>query len=296
MRQPREVPSGRGSLPPPGALRARARPAGVAAPEVEGEPSSPAAVDDPDDLHLDNRPVIEITHEIHEMTSAASDALKADPDLFKRDCDLVGVTRIARDEAERSPLVKTEEGVRHELVEGTPRIRKILFPTLKERQSVLAQWVRYDKKEKKRKLTRPDGDVVAALLNRGEWPTVRELVGIAEAPFMRPDGTICQTPGYDAATRLLYVPTIPFPAVADDPPKADARAGLGELTDLLVDFPYEAPAHRMVPVAHLLTLLARPAIWGSTPRFVTTRTPAAAARACKRTSSRCLLRAVACRG
>src|SRR5262249_57154066 len=52
----------------------------------------------------------------------------------------------------------------------------------------------------------PPLDAVRALLAREVWPReIVPIVGITETPVMRPDGSILDTPGYDAATRLVYV-------------------------------------------------------------------------------------------
>jgi hypothetical protein len=79
---------------------------------------------------------------------------------------------------------------------------------------------------------------------------------------------LIQSPGYDAATGYLYVPNLSFPTVAARPTQADAQAALAELADVFVDFPFRDDAARYVPIAALLTLLARPAILGSVPGFV----------------------------
>lgn len=243
----------------PPVTRKPVRPSSPNAPEGGG------SEDDDPDVHLDGRPVIEISHEIEAMTTKASDSLSGDPRLFKRDCELVHVTRVTADEAENSAIVETEAGPRRELVEGTPRIHTLGHATLKERLSTLVQWLKFNAKKKKYVYTRPDGDVVAALIARKTWPSVRPIVAIAESPFLRPDGSICQTAGYDRATARLYLPSIRFLKVPEHPTQADAAKALAMVADLFVDFPHEKPAHRMVPIAHVSTLLARPAITGCTP-------------------------------
>lgn len=118
-----------------------------------------------------------------------------------------------------------------------------------------------------REITPPQA-IVAQFLAAGEWPGIRRLVGVSESPFMRPDGTICQSPGYDAATGYIYAPSADYPRVDDEPTQAQAAEALALLVDVFRDFPHVTPAARIVPVAALLTLLARPAIAGSIPAFV----------------------------
>ncbi len=195
--QPREPPQPT-SLP--GASRAKRGPAaGAAAPEMKrGTEQDPAL----EERLGDGRPEIRISSEVMEMTSQASAALQGDPTIYKRNDQLVHVTHTTREEVESSRVVDTDDGPRRELVEGTPRIRIVQFPTLKERLSAVAQFLKYDSRRKEKWVpARPDGDVVAALLARGEWKDVRHLRGIVETPTLRPDGSILQgEPRYDAAT------------------------------------------------------------------------------------------------
>ena len=97
---------------------------------------------------------------------------------------------------------------------------------------------------------------------------MRELVGITETPTMRPDGSIVQKPGYDAVTGYLYEPAEAFPPVPDQPTQADACKALLALNEIFVDFPYVSEAARSVPIAAILTLVARPAIEGAVPAFI----------------------------
>ena len=52
---------------------------------------------------------------------------------------------------------------------------------------------------------------------RGRW-SFPHIETVSETPTLRPDGTIIQEPGYDAATATLYLPNAEFPPVPDDAP------------------------------------------------------------------------------
>ena len=81
----------------------------------------------------------------------------------------------------------------------------------------------------------PD-DVADALLSRGGNWKLPILSGITKTPFLRRDGSICETPGYDAASGLLYKPgNQDFPAIPQQPSKDDALAALAFLDHLLDD-------------------------------------------------------------
>jgi hypothetical protein len=98
------------------------------------------------------------------------------------------------------------------------------------------------------------------LARAGGWK-VRPLIGIIEAPTLRPDGSILEEPGYDEATGLLFDQgDTEFPAVPPSPSQEDARAALQLLLALLKDFPFVAAADRSAALSALLTGLVRKSI------------------------------------
>jgi len=88
------------------------------------------------------------------------------------------------------------------------------------------------------------------------------LVGLTEAPTLRPDGSILQEPGYDAATRLVYVPspTCIVPPIPFTPSAAERAAALALVDDVLADFPVADTASHANALAGLLTPLVAPVI------------------------------------
>lgn len=81
------------------------------------------------------------------------------------------------------------------------------------------------------------------------------LDGLAVAPFLRPDGTICADPGYDEATRLYLLAgvTVEVPEVPTD---ADVAAAVALVDEVLCDFPLATAADR----AHAFSALLTPAV------------------------------------
>lgn len=219
----------------------------------------------------DPRPIIQISTELHHNVDRSVVALKADPHLYQRDGKLTHVTRVTREQSEKSPTVPVDTGTpHHALVEGSPQIMEMGVATLRERLTKFAVYQKWNERSQGYKGSLPTDPIVTATHARGEWP-VRTLVGITETPTLRPDGSVVQDAGYDAATGYLYVPSEPFPRVPDKPTQLDAVKALRELVEIFADFPYvkdKEDAHRMVPVAAILTLIARPAIQGATPAFV----------------------------
>lgn len=96
------------------------------------------------------------------------------------------------------------------------------------------------------------------LLARGEWkfPALRAVVN---TPLLRRDGSVLDTPGFDAATGLLLdFDARAFPRVPTAPTKADAAVALEKLDHLLRGFPFDCEAARSVALAAILTAPVRP--------------------------------------
>lgn len=203
----------------------------------------------------DDRPEIRITANTHEVTDAMVGALRDEPGLYHRDHTLVHV--VVSDEVKKGEIVL--------VTKGTPQTRDLQLSTLIDLVSKRAVCMSWDARIERYVHKAPPKDRVRAVLERGQWPGLPELVGVLEAPSMRPDGSLIQTPGYDPATRFLYAPSEPFERVPDLPTIDQARAALAELLEVYCDFPYVDEAHRSAALALPVTLLARPAIDGPVP-------------------------------
>lgn len=206
----------------------------------------------------DERPVITIDDDrMHEAVASGVRALSVSPGIYQRNNMLVHV--IGAPEPEEHPHDRAPQAP------GTPSIRVMAQPTLWETSARAARWRQFDARAGSTVPTPPPGNVVAAILARGCYPGICELQGIIEHPAMRPDGSIINDAGYDAATGFLYSPAIQFLPCFEDPTPEEANAALIELDEVFADFPFCDSAARMVPVAAVLTLIARPAIDGAIP-------------------------------
>lgn len=234
-----------------------------------GSPPGPTSA--PPGSPPSSRPVIRITTELHHNVDESVQALKSDLHLYQRDGKLSHVIRVTREQSSKSPVVSTENGVaRHALVEGSPQIVETSIATLRERLTRFAEYEKWNERASGWKGTLPTDHIVSAVHVRGEWP-VRMLVGVTETPTLRPDGSVVQDAGYDAATGYLYQPSETFPRVPESPSQLDAVKALRDLLEIFEEFPYvksKKEAHQSVPVAAILTLIARPAILGAVPAFV----------------------------
>lgn len=108
----------------------------------------------------------------------------------------------------------------------------------------------------------PDSQTVDAVLSSAS--VFSPLHRVVRVPFIRPDGTLCDKPGYDPATKTVLVLdegmdrlTVPL-----EPTRADTDAAVELLLgDWLGDFPF----HRRADRANVLALVLTPFIRGSVP-------------------------------
>lgn len=208
-----------------------------------------------------DRPEIIITTEEHEVIDRAVGAIASEPSVFQR-CNVL--VTVYRD-------ISTRRRYEPERPPGTPRIVPLPSPRLRDLLTKRARWVKLRK-------ARNGGDepvpahppdwAVAGVAARGEWAEIRPIEGIVEAPTLRPDGSILDTPGWDEHSGLLYEPNAAFPPIPARPSRDNAVEAADAILDLVAEFPFVDESHRAAWLAALLTPLARFAIRGPCPLFM----------------------------
>ena len=180
------------------------------------------------------------------MNDESITALAEQPDIYRRGGHLVEVLEI----------------------DGRRVIRELPLARIRERLAAAVEYIRLETDEETGELVEKPSHVpewcVKAVACRGEWPEIPRLVGLLEAPALRPDGTVIQEPGLDR-TGYLFMPGDDFPHVPESPTKGDALAARDALLEIVVDFPFATEAHRAAWLAFALTPFARPAFEGCTP-------------------------------
>jgi hypothetical protein len=114
--------------------------------------------------------------------------------------------------------------------------------------------------------TNPPLSLAENVLARTAWE-LPPLTGIARAPILRQDGTICTQPGYDAASRLVYCPDpdLVLTPIIEYPNTDEILACVDILLNVFSDFPFADEPSRANALAILFTLLMRPVITGNVP-------------------------------
>lgn len=210
-------------------------------------PGPPPAAVTPSDTGPE-LPEIVISSNVRVMVDQAEEALgRSGRDVFHRSCELVRLSGRAE----------------------LPSIAPLPQASLLEILSDVARWVRIreTKDGPVRVSVPPPRDTVEALAARGAWPHLRELLGVTNAPTLRPDGSVLQVAGYDPAARVLFTPSCAYPPVPDRPSRQDAQDALERLWEPFCDFLVLDSCDRSAILSALLTLLARGVIDGPTPMF-----------------------------
>ena len=144
-----------------------------------------------------------------------------------------------------------------------PRIAPIRSARIRELLADVRVWLPPSGGDKEATPIHPPDWVVKAIDARGQWQGIRRLEAVVESPILRADGTVLQTPGYDASTGLLFQPAGTFSPPPDRPTQADARQAVRDLLEVVEDFPFASEAHRAAWVAATITPLARYAFHGT---------------------------------
>jgi hypothetical protein len=107
----------------------------------------------------------------------------------------------------------------------------------------------------------PRNIATTLLARRGHWKA-QPLVAAINAPTLRPDGSILDKSGYDAATGLLFVNTaVEFEPIPPRPTREQAAEALTFLyKEVLSGFPFAAPHDRSASLSAILTACVRHAL------------------------------------
>lgn len=206
--------------------------------------------------------IVELTPVEHAVVDEVIEGLaEQDHQLYQRAAQLVRVIRVT--DAEPA----NDEGI--ERPAGTPVIRPVSRAHLRDRITRVVWLEKYNARVKARVSAHPPDWLSPQVAERAEYPGIRVLTGISDAPVLRADGSVHQAPGHDARTGMLYEPSAQFPAIPNAPDRDDAAQARKRLLDPVCDFPFAEEAHGSAWLAAVLTPVARTAFSGPAPGFLT---------------------------
>ncbi|MFM2094101.1 MAG: hypothetical protein RIS70_1225 [Planctomycetota bacterium] len=207
-------------------------------------PAPPVSRPDLPSIVIDGRQLSELT----DQAMAAVGKANSPPTVFVRSGT---VARIMRDE------------------HGVPRIEPFDRVRMRCRLSEVANFFTLRKGEGgsyDRVGTHPPLSLAENVLAQTNW-NLPPLAGIARAPILRHDGSICTQPGYDPISRLYYCPDpgLKLTPIPEYPDSNEVQACVDILQGVISDFPFADDASRANALGILFTLLMRPVISGHVP-------------------------------
>ncbi|MHB9133315.1 MAG: bifunctional DNA primase/polymerase [Armatimonadota bacterium] len=121
--------------------------------------------------------------------------------------------------------------------------------------------------EEGEKAAKPPTRVMEHILVQPDLPFPR-VDGIKTVPFLRPDGTICDIPGLDSSTRMVYFPDpeLLIPPISSHPSIKEVKEKVALLDEVFGDFPFDPKAAgRANTIGLLLSPIMEPFIQGNIP-------------------------------
>lgn len=121
----------------------------------------------------------------------------------------------------------------------------------------VGNFVTFDDRSKRLKTIDCTEKISKHLLSKQNWD-IPILTGIINAPTLRKDGSILETPGYDIQSGLLFFSCDSiFEKISEYPTQEDVNKAKDELLFILKDFPFENEASKSVALAAIFTVLIR---------------------------------------
>jgi hypothetical protein len=153
---------------------------------------------------------------------------------------------------------------------GIMRIELLSEKVLRSILSRCAAYVKVESNGKGGETTIPTNApiiVVTDIMAQSDWPGIVPILGLITSPVVRPDGSIVEQLGYDAATHLYYTGKTKMALnVHEMPTQAEAQEAAAYIVkEVFGDFPFKDQASRANTIAALLTTLTLPLINGNIP-------------------------------
>lgn len=126
--------------------------------------------------------------------------------------------------------------------------------------SQAATWEKQDRRTGEWSQIDPPDRYCSILLNTREYEHLPVINGVVRQPHIRPDGSLCLTNGYDAATGLLGTFREDDFKVPVSPTREEAEAALKVLDGLLGEFVFPKASDRSAALSAMLTAATRPGI------------------------------------
>lgn len=153
--------------------------------------------------------------------------------------------------------------------DGREKLEVVELPILRKELSSLVTFEEPGRNDAM-KVVSPPLALCREFLQLRDYPQLLPVRGVVNQPFLRPDGTLCWTPGYDPASELFGAFQAGMISVPDRPTKADAATALRSLMQILTEFPFaDKKADAVAALSAVLTAAVRSSL-STAPMFVVT--------------------------
>ena len=197
----------------------------------------------------DARPVIKVIGGTlpEQIAQAEAALIDAKVELYQRNGELVRPIRLSREEDEKGVCIQAGSMV----LGGADKF------WLAKTMTQMARFEKRDHRANQWRATDCPPKVAETYMSMaGEW-LVPPIVGIAESPTMRHDGSLILESGYDRRSGIFVDYQGQPVNVIDNPTREDALAALDVLKLPLAEFPFAEEIDRSVALSAILTTIIR---------------------------------------
>ena len=140
------------------------------------------------------------------------------------------------------------------------RVQDISAPALVRALAGAATWERFDARAEDWVRTDPPSRHAAVLFDSTSYHHLPVLSGLARQPYLRPDGSLMTAAGYDPSSGMFGVFDAREFSIPDNPSRADAKAALALLQNLLTEFSFPRDTDLAATLSAILTASVRPSL------------------------------------
>jgi hypothetical protein len=147
-------------------------------------------------------------------------------------------------------------------ITGNASLKAASEPIVREALANRLRFFRFAERGDKWVETTPPKEIATHIIARAGSADLPRISGLVAGPCLRPDGSILDSTGYDAASGLFYLAdqALRMEPIPDRPSRDDADDALADLCFLLSEFPFVGETDRAVALSMLLTPTLRPAM------------------------------------
>jgi hypothetical protein len=145
-------------------------------------------------------------------------------------------------------------------------VKPLTQPGLAMLLSKLCIWFRFNRSSRSYEVCDPPARHITSLFDAEYYLHLKSLTGVARQPYLRSDGSLVTTPGYDDQSGIYGDFDPKKYSCIVKPTKEDAMYALGVLRGLLNEFAFSNPCDETAALAAILTATTRPSL-ATAPMF-----------------------------